>query len=296
MRTCVIFNPAAKGGKARHFRGRLGESAPAAEFRPTTHAGHGRELARAAVEEGFGTVVAAGGDGTANEALNGIGDAEDGFDRARLGLIPLGTINLFALELGVPFDPRAAWEVIQAGRERRVDLPSATFQLRGQTISRHFLQVAGAGWDARAVEKVSWALKQKIGRFAYVWSGLLALRPLRSKVTVRWGEQSAEGDFAVIGNGRFYAGKFPVLHRADLGDGLLDLRVIPNARWSSIGRLATDLLLGRYFRPGALPYFQANGFALSSESVTPLQLDGEFVGHLPTRISVRPRALRVIAP
>src|SRR3954466_14187552 len=78
MRTCVIFNPTAKGDKARHFRKQLDRFGAEAEFKATTHAGAARALGRVAVEEGFEVVVAAGGDGTLNEVLNGIGDAENG--------------------------------------------------------------------------------------------------------------------------------------------------------------------------------------------------------------------------
>src|SRR5687767_5817508 len=117
VRTCVIFNPTAKGDKARNFRKQLGEFATDAEMRPTTHPGAAREMAKAAVEEGFETIVAAGGDGTLNEVVNGIGDAERGFQRSRFGVIPLGTVNVFALELGMPFALKKAWDVIRAGKE-----------------------------------------------------------------------------------------------------------------------------------------------------------------------------------
>src|ERR1044071_1071809 len=104
MRTCVIFNPTAKGNKARHLRERLDKIGAEAEFKATTHAGAARELARAAVDQGFDNIVAAGGDGTLNEVLNGIGDAENGFPRARLGVVPLGTVNVFARELAIPLN------------------------------------------------------------------------------------------------------------------------------------------------------------------------------------------------
>jgi diacylglycerol kinase (ATP) len=296
VRTCVIFNPTAKGDKARNFRKRLNELSGDVEFKATTHAGAGRELAKAAVDEGFETVVAAGGDGTINEVLNGIGDAENGFARARLGVIPLGTINVFALEVGIPFDIAKAWKIIQTANERGIDLPTATFRIGEKSVSRHFLQMAGAGWDARAVELVSWKLKKRIGRLAYIWAGFGALRPPKSPVLVESDNEKAEGDFALISNGRFYAGKFPFLFRADLSDGLLDVTVFPKFQWASLAGCLTNFILGRYFRPGIQPYFHANKVDVHSKAVTPLQLDGDLVGHLPATISVAPKALRVIVP
>ena len=296
MRICVIFNPTAKGDKARNFRKQLGEFAADAEMRPTTHAGAARKMAKAAVEEGFETVVAAGGDGTLNEVVNGIGDADRGFERCRFGVIPLGTVNVFALELGMPFGLRKAWEVIRTGKERTVDLPQATYRVGEKTETRRFLQMAGAGWDARAVELVSWKLKKRIGRFAYIWAGLGALKAPKAPVVARGECESAEGDFVLVGNGKFYAGKFAFLYKAELADGVLDVTAFPKFQWASLAGNVTNFVLGRYFRPGCQGYFQAEKLEITSEAVTPLQLDGELVGHLPAQILVSPKILRVIVP
>src|ERR1044071_5432255 len=102
VRICVIFNPVARGDKARHFRRHLDEIGTECVLKQTATAGDARKLATEAVREGFQIVVAAGGDGTLNEVLNGIGDAPDGYDRAALGVLPLGTVNVFARELGLP--------------------------------------------------------------------------------------------------------------------------------------------------------------------------------------------------
>ena len=296
MRTCVIFNPTAKGDKARHFREHLSAVGAEAEFKATTHAGAARELAKSAVEEGFSTIVAAGGDGTLNEVLNGIGDAENGYARTRFGVIPLGTVNVFALEMGIPFKIAQAWEVIRNGRERAIDLPEATFRNKEKETTRRFIQMAGAGWDARAVELVNWELKKRIGRFAYVWAGLGALMPPKAKVVVRGNGERLEGDFVLVGNGRFYAGKFPFLYRADLSDGALDVTVFPKFQWASLAGCVTNFVLGRYFRPGCQGYLQAPELEITSDAITPLQLDGELVGHLPARVTTRPKALRVVIP
>jgi diacylglycerol kinase (ATP) len=296
MRACVIFNPTAKGDRARHFRRHLDEIGADATLKMTTHAGAARELARSAVEEGFDTIVAAGGDGTLNEVANGIGEAPEGYSRARFGVLPLGTVNVFALELGIPFKLREAWQIIFDGKERSIDLPEAEFHIKEKPVRRKFLQMAGAGWDARAVELVSWKLKKRIGRFAYVWAGFGALKPRNIKPRLHLNGAVCAGDFILIGNGKLYAGKFPFLHAADLADGLLDVTVFPDFNWKSMPACMTKFVFGKYFRPGAQPYFTAPSLEITSEEVTPLQLDGELVGHLPAKISLLPKTLRVIAP
>ena len=102
MRTCVIFNPTARGEKARRFRHHLDAIGAQSTLKHTTAAGDARRLAAEAVREGFEIVVAAGGDGTLNEVLNGFSDVPDGFEQARLGVLPLGTVNVFARELAIP--------------------------------------------------------------------------------------------------------------------------------------------------------------------------------------------------
>src|SRR5580700_6157302 len=119
MRACVIFNPTAKGDKAKHFRRHLEVIGAECALKQTVAAGGARPLAAEAIREGFDTVVAAGGDGTLNEVLNGIGDVPDGFERIRLGVLPLGTVNVFAKELGLPMELSHAWRVLREGREAR---------------------------------------------------------------------------------------------------------------------------------------------------------------------------------
>src|SRR5687768_3288218 len=136
MGICVIFNPAARGAKAQQLRHRLSALSTQVTLKATYAAGTGRELAAQAVNEGFETVVAAGGDGTLNEVLNGIGDVQGGFERTRLGILPLGTINVFARELGLPLRLDDAWQIVEQGKEMRIDLPRAEFTQNGEPCRR----------------------------------------------------------------------------------------------------------------------------------------------------------------
>src|SRR5205823_11550314 len=129
------------------FRKQLDLIAKESALKLTTSAGDARKLSAAAVEEGYDTIVAAGGDGTLNEVLNGIGDAPNGFERSRLAVLPLGTVNVFAREVGIPLRLNEAWEVIRNGHETRIDLPRVEYQSGNQRERRYFAQLAGAGLD-----------------------------------------------------------------------------------------------------------------------------------------------------
>ncbi len=296
MRTCVIFNPVARGEKARRFRRHLDAIGRESTLKQTTAAGHARQLAAEAVGEGFEVIVAAGGDGTVHEVLNGIGDAPEGFERARLGLLPLGTVNVFARELALPTELNAAWATIRRGRETLQDLPSVEYRA-GSALQRcYFAQMAGAGLDARAIELVHWPLKKKIGPLAYVVAGLKALLGTQSKVTAAGGGHSATGEMVLIGNGRLYGGHFQIFPRADPRDGLLDVCVFPRVNWLVLARCTPGLLLRGRLPAGAVESFQAESFTLSSPSPTALEADGELVGHLPATFSLQRTRLRLIVP
>ena len=130
--------------------------------------------------------MAAGGDGTVNEVLNGIGDAPDGFARARLGVLPLGTVNVFAREIGLPLRIERAWETLQRRtRDCALICRAWNFPSTGARRRQYFVQLAGAGLDARAIELVDWPLKKKVGPLAYVIAGVKALRERLPKITAQ---------------------------------------------------------------------------------------------------------------
>ncbi len=296
MRICVVFNPAAKGDQARHFRQELRELGANCLHRPTTCLGDGRRLAAEAVREGMEVIVAAGGDGTINEVLNGIADVPGGLTRTCLGLVPLGTANVFARELGIPLDCHRAWRIIQAGRERAVDVLRARLATNSQTTCRHSVQLAGAGLDARATELVDLQWKKRVSYFAYITAALRALRERQAPITVEADGQTFMGELVLIGNGRFYGGPFTVFPAASLEDGLLDVRVFPKANPRLAIACLFGLCAGRIGSVGRSRDFRVQRLRLSSTSRVPLQLDGECVGDLPAELEVAPRALRVLVP
>lgn len=297
MKTCVIFNPAARGEKAAHFRDQLAALSSQVTLKPTYAAGAGRTLAAEAVREGFETIVAAGGDGTLNEVLNGIGDVPDGFANARLGLLPLGTINVFARELGIPTTFRQAWQVIEAGSETSLDLPQVDFSNpSGQSHRRYFAQLAGAGVDSRAIELVDWEQKKSFGALAYVMAGFKALAEQKSTITATSLDAGATGELILVGNGRYYGGSFELFPKADLRDGLLDITVFPKVNWEILLRSGWGWLTDQLHSAAGCHTFQAQSFSLTSEGRIAFELDGDNAGHLPARFSVRRGALRVLVP
>ena len=296
MRTCVIFNPAARGNKARNFRRHLHDMAVGTAFKATASAGDARRLAAEAVHEGYELIIAAGGDGTVNEVLNGLGDAPDGFDRVRFGVLPLGTINVLAREMNIPLKLEPAWSILQAGHEMRIDLPRAEFQAGGKREQRYFIQLAGAGLDARAIELTDWQLKKAAGPLAYVVAGLKALREKKPLIQLHVDGTITPGELILIGNGKLYGGSFEVFPAAKLNDGRLDICLLTKANFPSLLRIAPRLLLQQHVPETMVTRFTAATFELKSDQPAALELDGEWAGNLPATISLSPRKLRLAAP
>ena len=301
-RVFAIFNPAARGEKSQRLRQFLESKTScdsAITLAQTRGPGDARPLAMQAVADGYELVVAAGGDGTINETVNGIGRSG-----VALGVVPLGTANVFARELGIPLDFAGAWAVIERGRTRVIDLPLARFG--GE--ERYFVQLAGVGLDAATVRAASWGLKKRIGPLSYVWAGLKTVS--RRHAVVEVGLENvrqladARGVAVLIGNGRFYGGPFKLFPEAKLDDGRLDVCVFENAGYLNVLRYAQAALRGAHTRLRDVQYFRSDQFicrAASPDSedgaaTIPFELDGEDVGQAPVQFSVLPRALRVVVP
>jgi YegS/Rv2252/BmrU family lipid kinase len=289
--TCIIFNPTARGERAqarlRQLRGLAGD----ATFLPTTEAGHAVALAEQAAQEGCGTMVAAGGDGTINEVVNGLmrvpADA-----RPRLGVVPLGTANVYARELGLPLSVDAAWRVIAAGHERRVDVGVAA--AGGE--QRYFAQLAGAGFDALAIAALDMRLKKKINWLSYVISGFRTVARGLPRLMVTAGDRRCEGCFVFIGNGRFYGGSYRMFPEARLDDGMLEVCVFEGGRVLDVLRYLPRVLAASHPRLADVRYFRAKQVRVESLQPVPTELDGELWKNCPAEFSVELGALRVVAP
>jgi diacylglycerol kinase (ATP) len=197
----------------------------------------------------------------------------------------------------VPLAFGPAWDVICHGRETRVDVPRMDFQAP-QPHTRWFIQMAGCGLDARAVELMDWGLKKRIGQFAYVISGLKALREPRPKLVVRDGSSEYRGELVLMCNGRLYGGSIPIFDRASLQDGLLDVLVFPRVNWLVVLRYALAFMSPRLITRGPERYLQAPSITVvhQGEGCVPVEVDGEAVGRLPVTCSVGSQVLRVVVP
>jgi diacylglycerol kinase (ATP) len=278
-RIFVIFNPSARGEKSQRLRQFLElKAGDRVVLAPTECAGDATRLAREAAGK-FDIVVAAGGDGTVNEVVNGLSGAT-------LGIMPLGTVNVFAKELGLPHDFNSAWSVVEGGQSRTMDLACAEFA--GQR--RCFCQLAGVGFDGRAVRAASWDLKKKVGPLAYVWAGLKVLNELHAPVEVN----GLKGVAVFVGNGRYYGGKFCLFPQAKIDDGLLDVCVFEKCGYLDLLRYGPGILCGTHTRLKGVHYFQTQELVCNGAEPAPFELDGEDSGDGPVRFSVQPRALRVL--
>ncbi len=280
----VIFNPAARGDKARLLAESLPAAASEAEFWPTEAPGEALELARGAVAQGYDVVVAAGGDGTVNEVVNGLA-----LSPVTLGVLPMGTMNVFAYEIGLPADLDGCWDVIQNGRVTEVDLARAN--------DHYFIQLAGVGLDAQAVEATDTTIRRTIGPLSYVLGAAQVIGQTPPKLEIDCGDGTTlAGSFALIGNGRHYGGPFNVFSQAHNGDGLLDLLVFHNQGYLDVIRYLQGLLSGKPEALADVDYLQVRAATISSDQDTPVEIDGEVTMRTPVRFEMAEKRLRVLVP
>ena len=294
----IILNPAARSEKARHLHEeirRVTARTGGAEIRITSGPGDAEVIARKAVGEGYTILVAAGGDGTINEVVNGIAAWEgQGESRVTLGILPIGTMNVFATELGIPLHSlEQAWKVILGGAWRGIDLPVC--MVSGKT--RCFVQLAGAGLDAEVVLQTTRESKKTFGPLSYLLSlaRLAGRRPPLISVMADDGVERT-GSFLLMGNGRFYGGPFRFFRDGSPSDGLLDVLLFRNQRSWDLLRYLYAILTGRQTAMRDVEYFQTTSLELTSMESVPYEFDGEMAGYLPLSIRVRRGMLPVLAP
>lgn len=243
-------------------------------------------LAYEAVQRGDDAVIVAGGDGTINEAIQALAGTP-----VALGALPVGTVNVWAREIGLPLYPASAAEALTGGEVRHIDL--------GRAGERYFLLMAGAGFDGAVTGLVEPRLKRRVGRWAYVVAGArLALRygGAEAALEMDGGTLRCRLLLAVIGNTRLYAGRMTLTGSALADDGLLDVVVFPGRHlWHAGPRLARALLRRGPLGPGAL-YYRTRHLRISTTEALPVQADGDYIGATPLDFSVAPGALRVIVP
>ena len=283
----VILNPAARGERAKALRDKIASLSHHVLVRNTSSPGDARGLASRAVSQGYGTIVAAGGDGTINEVVNGIGSAGAA---VQFGILPVGTMNVFAAELGIPQNNLGkAWQVIEAGCSRLVDLPQANHE--------YFVQLAGVGLDAEVVRQTTPDSKKVLGPMSYLLTlaQVAARQPPKIRIEPVDGA-TREGSFVLVGNGRFYGGPFVVFKDARLDDGLLDVLVFQNQSHWDLIRYFQAIAFGNHPALPDVEYFQSRGLRLTSREPVPVEIDGELTGTLPYEFGFSNGKLKVLVP
>jgi diacylglycerol kinase (ATP) len=283
--TLIILNPAAHSERAQRKRAEVEAMAGDCVVCETTSAGDAELMARRGAKEGFQKIVAAGGDGTINEVVNGLAGTN-----ATLGLLPIGTMNVFATELGLPVhDLELCWNIIKADNTRAVDLPKAN--------QKFFVQLAGVGLDAQVVKETSAQLKRNFGPLSYLISAaqIAARQPPRLFIHSE-DAPIKEGSFVLIGNGRLYGGPFPFFKQAVIDDGKLDVIVFKSLGYLEIIKYLQDVVFSSEIRVPEIEYFQTARLRVESEQSVPVELDGELVGNCPVEFSLDQRSLRVLVP
>jgi len=293
LKTWIILNPKAGSADELEDLGTALARLPGTEIWVTQWKGHAEELARQALEKGIDLVVAAGGDGTLNEVVNGL---SMDFGRARLGLLPLGTGNDFARTINVPADPKGAMEILLEGRSRRIDVVQAT--VGGK--SRWFLNVSAGGFGGLVSEKAGEA-KERWGPLAYMRAAVDVLPDLQTFETsiVLEGLDGTERlrvdtYNVVISNGRYVAAGIPVAPRAEVDDGLLDVMIAPATTIPQLALLVPKVLLGQHLDDDRLIFRRAARIEIESDPPMVFNVDGEILGEECAAFAVQPRALEMV--
>jgi YegS/Rv2252/BmrU family lipid kinase len=252
----------------------------------TTPAETGRGLAQTALAGRVDLVLASGGDGTVTACAEGLAGSG-----VPLGVLPAGTGNLLARNLGLPLSLDAALAVSLHGADRRLDVGTAN--------GRIFVAMAGLGFDAELLDSTGEPLKRRLGWAAYALSGLrhLGARPVRASVRADGGPVLCRRASSVlIGNVGTLQGGVTLLPGAEPDDGVLDLLVLTARGLAGWAALAADVLLRRR-RTRHVARIAFRDLRVDLDRPQLWELDGEVIGRTrQLRVSVRPGALLVRVP
>lgn len=287
----IIFNPTAGAGRRRRLVRALAAlrvRGIAPELAETRAPGDAGQIARAGAC-GHDVIVAAGGDGTIAEVAAGLAGSD-----ATLGLLPLGTANVLAWELGIPLRPEDAAAVLAQGRRAALHPGLAHFD-DGST--RLFVQMLGAGFDAAVVAGLDPSLKRWLGRGAYVWQSLRELPRYRfAPIDVALDGTPTQASSVIITKGRLYAGRFLVAPGATPTEPGFHVVLFDRAGPCFAALAGAALPLGLIPRLPGVRILRASRITLQARVGVPVQADGDPAGSL--QVSVRPalEPLRILLP
>ncbi len=290
----LIANP--KTGRYESRRTTIGELANYlkslgidVELKLTAGPGDATEIAHRAANNGTSDVIVAGGDGTINEAVQGMAGTA-----ARLAIIPRGTGNVLARELELPLEAEEAASLIVHGHSRKVHLGVAIDETTHS--QRYFLLMAGIGLDASVILRVQPTLKKHVGKLAFWFSGLTQLALWNpSSFALEINEMEYQATFAAIGNAATYGGDLAITPRARIDQPEFEICVFETS-----SRRRYLQLLSQAMRDGLTEKSEGVRFLRSHQvkatGDVPVQVDGEVIGRLPMRFEIAPHSLEVVVP
>lgn len=292
VNTLIICNPdAGSVDDAAALLDRLSR-VDSAIVKRTSAPGEATMLAHDAVHDGYDMVVAAGGDGTLNEVINGIAEHTE---KIKVGLVPLGTGNDFARMLALPDSIDGCIDVLNAGCVRQIDLVRVT-----SDQIRYFVNVSAGGFSGTVGDKLTTEIKKSWGPLAYLRCAAEALPELRAyRTQIVFDDTSVlELDLynAIIANGRYVAGGTPVAPEAAIDDGLLDVVLVPEAPAGNIAVVVAQIMLGKHLASETIVFRRAAKVSVHSTPGMWFNVDGELVGNDPAVFEVIPRALQFVVP
>lgn len=290
-RLLVIHNPTA-GRRRAAFAfaaiAALRSEGCSVDVRETSARGDAERFARSAAPD-IHAVVAAGGDGTVNEVINGLYARAHDMRPPALGIIPLGTVNVLARELGLPMDAAGIARLLAHGRT----LPLYAGIVNG----RRFSLMIGVGFDARVVERVDPRLKRTIGRAAYalgILQELIFYENVRYRVAID-DRAPIDACSVIIAKSRLYAGSFELAPSASVREPALQVCLFEHGgRWSVL-RYLLGLVTGRIAQTSGFRIVEASRVTIAAPAGDPVQGDGDTLTTLPLTVSIADGALAVIA-
>ena len=290
-RVLVIYNPAAGRNRQRRLStvlDLLEEQVCSVTLRETRRRGDAEVFAREARADEWDVIVAAGGDGTINEVVNGM--VGNGAQAPMLAIIPLGTANVMACEIGLDAqDPAQIAATIADGPAARVHL--------GVANGRHFVLMAGVGLDAHVVAGVNTTLKRHTGKFAYVVESFRqAMGYDFPALQIRADGKTYEGRMAVACKGRHYGGPFIAAPGADLEKPDLQICIMPKKGMAGALRYGLALPLGKLSTLPEIQRVSTRSLTIIGPRGAPVQADGDIIARLPAEITVADETVNLMVP
>jgi diacylglycerol kinase (ATP) len=310
-RTLILVNPLAGGGQAskiaRNVRTYLAEVGYPADFEQAARAEELRRKAQEAAEAGCRRIVALGGDGTVHHVINAVHDApvmSEGMGGA-VGIIPCGSGDDIADNLGLPRDPVAACGVLVNGSVRRVDAAEVSLAedeagkpgpKRGKEI---YACIGGIGLDSVANRRANQAPGWLRGQWRYVLAALrtvIDFQPLRFELCVDGRQFSGKMVSVLVANAKSFGCGLLVAPRARLDDGLLDVCLVREMSRARMLEVLWRAIRGEHLGEPEVEYLQAREIEISTDPPGDYYADGDFVARSPVRIRVLREALPVLVP